>query len=183
MSADNQSSDIAALSPPYVVCLPSALSAAEQETISSLLRLLPADYIDEINLAEPHLQGNNTAASEKGNAHRVTIKKMVDGRGLACPMPLLKTKVALRDVTSGEALYVVATDPNSQADITAFCQQTQAGQKEQLLLLVNQMSNQKAASDEAVSHSQETVNDDNNESTASSADTIFHFIITKTGSN
>ena len=49
----------------------------------------------------------------------------IDGRHLSCPMPLLKTKVALRSVHANDLLYVIATDPNSQADITAFCGQSQ----------------------------------------------------------
>ncbi|MCQ4974611.1 sulfurtransferase TusA family protein, partial [Bifidobacterium pseudocatenulatum] len=70
------------------------------------LELLPANVVNKDN-----------GTSETQLIH---IKRFVDRRGLACPMPLLKTKVALRDVTAGESLYVVATDANSQADITAF---------------------------------------------------------------
>lgn len=52
------------------------------------------------------------------------IQAFVDGRGLACPMPLLKTKVALRNLEAGKQLYVVATDANSQHDIKAFAKQS-----------------------------------------------------------
>lgn len=45
----------------------------------------------------------------------------VDGRGLACPMPLLKTKLALRTMGTG-TLYVIASDQNSQTDLSYFCQ-------------------------------------------------------------
>lgn len=48
------------------------------------------------------------------------IDAFVDGRGLACPMPLLKLKLALR--RADNAVYLVATDPNAKDDITAFCQ-------------------------------------------------------------
>lgn len=43
----------------------------------------------------------------------------VDARHLACPIPLLKTKLALRQA---QAVYVVASDPHSANDLTAFCQ-------------------------------------------------------------
>ncbi len=48
------------------------------------------------------------------------IKGFVDGRRLACPQPLLKTKLALRALNSGDSLYLVATDPNSQFDIQSY---------------------------------------------------------------
>lgn len=50
------------------------------------------------------------------------IGHYVDGKGLACPMPLLKLKMALKKTTLGHAVYVTATDPNSKRDIAAFCQ-------------------------------------------------------------
>ena len=53
------------------------------------------------------------------------ITMFIDGQHLSCPMPLLKTKVALRSLDDNDTLYVIATDPNSQADITAFCRQSQ----------------------------------------------------------
>ncbi|WP_227429272.1 sulfurtransferase TusA family protein [Psychrobacter sp. I-STPA6b] len=52
------------------------------------------------------------------------IETFIDGRNLACPMPLLKTKVGLRTVNMGNMLYLLATDPNSQTDIQAFCRQS-----------------------------------------------------------
>src|SRR5699024_5152628 len=56
-------------------------------------------------------------------APQLTLSALVDGRGMACPMPLLKTKVALRSVQPSESVYILATDPNSQTDLAAFCQQ------------------------------------------------------------
>lgn len=44
----------------------------------------------------------------------------VDARGLRCPLPLLKTKQALRDLASGEAVRVVATDSGSVRDFQTF---------------------------------------------------------------
>lgn len=152
MSADNQS--------PIKNALPSInvsadLSDAEQQAANTLLALLRAD-----NGESSHEVDVNQSA--------VNIKRFVDGQGLACPMPLLKTKVALRDVANGESLYVVATDANSQADITAFCRQSQqTNATTHLSLTVNKSTNQPPA------HSL----------SAQRFDTIYHFIITKTDSN
>lgn len=49
------------------------------------------------------------------------LRGFVDARGLPCPMPLLKSKIALREITSG-AVYTVASDSNACADVLAFCQ-------------------------------------------------------------
>ena len=48
----------------------------------------------------------------------------VDARGLNCPLPILRTKKALNDMTSGQILRVVATDPGSVRDFLAFAKQT-----------------------------------------------------------
>lgn len=53
------------------------------------------------------------------NAH-----KEVDARGMDCPLPILKAKKALADMSSGEILKVVATDPGSMRDFQAFARQT-----------------------------------------------------------
>lgn len=116
------------------------------------------------------------------------IVAVVDGRGLACPLPLLKTKVALRSVDTGEALYVVATDPNSTADIAAFCRQSGAKTlgntaSAQLELCLQYQSDSKSIrGTEANDSSAETIVG-NNTVKKGAADTLFHFIITKTDSN
>ena len=48
----------------------------------------------------------------------------VDARGLACPLPILRTKKALATMQSGQVLHVVATDPGSVKDFQAFSRQT-----------------------------------------------------------
>jgi tRNA 2-thiouridine synthesizing protein A len=48
----------------------------------------------------------------------------LDARGLNCPLPILRTKKTLNAMQSGETLKVVATDPGSLKDMTAFCDQT-----------------------------------------------------------
>jgi tRNA 2-thiouridine synthesizing protein A len=54
----------------------------------------------------------------------MNFDKEVDAAGLACPMPIVKTKKALAGMASGQVLRVVATDPGSVADMAAFAEQT-----------------------------------------------------------
>jgi TusA-related sulfurtransferase len=51
-------------------------------------------------------------------------QKELDTRGLNCPLPILKAKKALSELSSGEVLKVVATDPGSVRDFQAFARQT-----------------------------------------------------------
>ena len=48
----------------------------------------------------------------------------LDARGLNCPLPILRTKKTLIGMETGEVLQVIATDPGSVKDMTAFCSQT-----------------------------------------------------------
>jgi tRNA 2-thiouridine synthesizing protein A len=50
--------------------------------------------------------------------------KTLDTKGLACPLPILKTKKALSQLPKGAKLEVLATDPGSVPDFTAFCEST-----------------------------------------------------------
>lgn len=50
--------------------------------------------------------------------------KEIDTRGLNCPLPILKAKKALADLTSGQVLKILATDPGSVKDFQAFSKQT-----------------------------------------------------------
>jgi tRNA 2-thiouridine synthesizing protein A len=54
----------------------------------------------------------------------VNFDKELDARGLACPLPIVKTRKALNDLTSGQVLKVTATDSGSMADMAAFSEQT-----------------------------------------------------------
>lgn len=46
---------------------------------------------------------------------------ILDTKGLNCPLPVLKTRRALRNVAVGETLTVEATDPASTIDFRHFC--------------------------------------------------------------
>lgn len=54
----------------------------------------------------------------------MNIDKELDVRGMNCPLPILRTKKMLNDMTTGEVLKVMATDPGSVKDFQAFCKQT-----------------------------------------------------------
>jgi tRNA 2-thiouridine synthesizing protein A len=54
----------------------------------------------------------------------VNHDKEFDASGLACPMPIVKTKKSLADMASGPMLRVIATDPGSVCDMQAFAEQT-----------------------------------------------------------
>jgi tRNA 2-thiouridine synthesizing protein A len=48
----------------------------------------------------------------------------VDACGLNCPLPLLRLKKALIDMSSGEIVRVMATDPAAHLDFGVFSEQT-----------------------------------------------------------
>jgi len=48
----------------------------------------------------------------------------LDARGLNCPLPILRAKKALNDLSGGQVLRIMATDPGSVKDFEAFAQQT-----------------------------------------------------------
>lgn len=54
----------------------------------------------------------------------MNIDKELDTRGLNCPLPILKAKKALAEMTSGQLLRVVSTDAGSLRDFEAFARQT-----------------------------------------------------------
>ncbi|MBI1173767.1 MAG: preprotein translocase subunit TatC [Sideroxydans sp.] len=54
----------------------------------------------------------------------MNVDKELDARGLNCPLPILKTKKSLADMTSGQVLKVVSTDCGSVKDMQAFANQT-----------------------------------------------------------
>ncbi len=50
--------------------------------------------------------------------------KEIDTSGLNCPLPILKAKKALNEMSTGQLLKVIATDPGSWRDFEAFAKQT-----------------------------------------------------------
>ena len=54
----------------------------------------------------------------------MSFDKEIDTSGLNCPLPILKAKKALTDMTSDQVLQVRATDPGAVRDFEAFARQT-----------------------------------------------------------
>jgi len=50
--------------------------------------------------------------------------KELDARGLNCPLPILRAKKMLNDMSGGQTLRVIATDPGAIKDFQAFAKQT-----------------------------------------------------------
>ncbi len=53
-----------------------------------------------------------------------TIAHRVDARGLSCPLPIVRTAIAIRVLQPGELIEVLATDPGSAKDFTAWAKTT-----------------------------------------------------------
>ncbi|MBI0580955.1 sulfurtransferase TusA family protein [Neobacillus cucumis] len=50
----------------------------------------------------------------------MNISKVVDAKGLACPMPIVKTKKAMNELESGQVLEIQTTDKGAKNDLTAW---------------------------------------------------------------
>lgn len=47
--------------------------------------------------------------------------QVLDLKGLSCPLPILRTRKALKDLPTGATLQVLATDPGSVEDFEVYC--------------------------------------------------------------
>jgi len=50
--------------------------------------------------------------------------EVLDATGLKCPLPVLKAKKAMKNLSSGDTLKVLSTDSGAPADFAAFCEMT-----------------------------------------------------------
>jgi len=50
----------------------------------------------------------------------MNIDKVLDAKGLACPMPIVKTKKAMNELESGQVLEIHVTDKGAKNDLTAW---------------------------------------------------------------
>ena len=48
----------------------------------------------------------------------------LDTKGLNCPIPIVKAKKALADMSAGQVLEILATDPGAVKDFEAFTRKT-----------------------------------------------------------
>lgn len=65
-------------------------------------------------------QQDSLAPSQSGREARI-----LDVRGLHCPLPILRTRALIDTMTAGDELLVHATDPASVIDFKHFCNTTQ----------------------------------------------------------
>jgi tRNA 2-thiouridine synthesizing protein A len=50
--------------------------------------------------------------------------KTLDCSGALCPMPVIKTSQAIKELQVGQVLKMIATDPGAPADMEAWSRQT-----------------------------------------------------------
>lgn len=50
--------------------------------------------------------------------------QLLDCTGMLCPMPIVKTTKAIKELESGQILKMIATDAGSPPDIAAWSRQT-----------------------------------------------------------
>ena len=49
-------------------------------------------------------------------------RKVLNVKGLRCPIPVLKAEKALKNLKTGDILVVLTTDPQAIKDFQAFCE-------------------------------------------------------------
>jgi tRNA 2-thiouridine synthesizing protein A len=54
----------------------------------------------------------------------IKSEQTLDCSGLACPLPILKTKKVVDGMQVGQVLKMIATDPGSPSDMDAWCAKT-----------------------------------------------------------
>ena len=55
---------------------------------------------------------------------RKQANKEIDCQGLSCPLPILKTRKAMDELSSGEILKLICTDPGSINDLASWSNST-----------------------------------------------------------
>jgi len=54
----------------------------------------------------------------------ITANRELDCQGLSCPLPILKTRKAIDELSSGEILKLICTDPGSINDLASWSNST-----------------------------------------------------------
>jgi tRNA 2-thiouridine synthesizing protein A len=50
--------------------------------------------------------------------------KVLDCSGMLCPVPVIKTSKAIKEIQVGQVLKMIATDPGAPPDMEAWARQT-----------------------------------------------------------
>ncbi len=70
------------------------------------------------------MTGVEARGTDSAHSAAMQFDRELDARGLTCPLPILRTKKSLNDMSSGQVIKVLATDPGSVRDFQAFSRQT-----------------------------------------------------------
>lgn len=54
----------------------------------------------------------------------IHVDQVLDCTGMLCPMPIVKTSKAIKELQSGQILKMISTDAGSPPDIEAWSRQT-----------------------------------------------------------
>lgn len=54
----------------------------------------------------------------------IIATKKLDASGKCCPMPMVETNKAIKEIAPGEILEIIATDVATRTDIPSWCQRT-----------------------------------------------------------
>lgn len=68
--------------------------------------------------------GRRSREIKGGDYMNITANEILDAKGLACPMPIVRTKKAITNLEPGQVIEVQATDKGSTADIKAWADST-----------------------------------------------------------
>lgn len=71
---------------------------------------------------EDHVKSTAGDVRKQGAVDKVDLT--LDCRGLLCPMPLLKTSTAIKNMKVGQILEMLTTDPGAKPDIFAWSKRT-----------------------------------------------------------
>lgn len=52
------------------------------------------------------------------------VDRILDTKGLLCPLPVVKAKLAMEEMSPGQIAKVLCTDPGSKKDFPAWCRET-----------------------------------------------------------
>ena len=58
------------------------------------------------------------------DAHTTAPDRRIDCTGLFCPLPVVKTREAIRDMAVGQVLEMLSDDPGSDPDMRSWAQIT-----------------------------------------------------------
>lgn len=54
----------------------------------------------------------------------ITADKVLDVKGLLCPLPVIKLSKAIKEIEVGQVIEMQATDPGAQPDMDAWAKNT-----------------------------------------------------------